>query len=307
MSNRDANLAAIKEGLYSISKHLTSAPKARTTNETKALASKLYNSLQQNNNPVERFYFIYLLCQICSSEKLNKVCKLMKIIFPTQPTPQSLALISDMISFALCHPSQYASILDNLGTYVYMSESVHIYMESWHQAQTLALDSPGFCSALFSRDDLIQLEIGKKILAKWLQDLSKTDQDFPLVNLNQIIKYSLFDSGNSESTSEGTVSTTDQLDSDLHYGILTVIQSKRCQTLTNQFLIDIVTNLSQRLDVSINATSRAQTNLIVDWFAQILSVSAASKVTSITNTLKASLMKLESNQIIAAIIKWPIK
>jgi len=300
MSNRDANLSAIKEGLYSISKQLSSAPKARPNNDIKGLANKLYNSLQQANNPVEKFYFIYLLCQICSAEKTTKVEKLMKILIPSQSSPQSMSLISDMISFALCHPSQYSNMLDYLSSYVDSTESLEIYTESWYQAETLALDSPSFCAALLCRDDLKQLEIDKKLVAKWLQDLSKVDRDFPSISLNQIIRLSLLD------TLDGTESdrTNYDMDSDLHLGILTVIQSKRCQTLTNQFLIDIVTHLSQRLESATDDSTKEQTQQLVDRFAQILSVAAANKVTSLTVTLRNALSKLEQNQIIRALIKW---
>ena len=232
----------------------------------------------------------------------------MKLILPTQPTPQSIALLSDMICFAICHPTQYACLLDHLGDYVTDSDSISVNIESWFQARTLALDSPKFCSLLISRSDLIQLGIDPSLLAKWLQDLSKTTRTFPKVNLNQIIRSSLLHSDVDKTASPTNSSLTNITSSDLHFGILTLIQSNRCHDLTNQFLIDIVANLVHRSELDAEDESRRLlTQKLVDRFAQILSVAAATKVVSITNALRTSLKKLDNNQIIAALIKWQNK
>lgn len=300
MSYRDANLIAIKEGLYSISKQLMASPKARPTNDIKTLATKLYALLQQGNGPVERFYHIYLICKICGSEKLTKVDKLMKVILPTPPTQYSMSLVSDMMSFALCHPSQYSSVLDYLSIYASEVESTTIDVESWLQAESLALDSPTFCSALLCRSDLMEMGVDKKILSKWLQDLSKTEQDFQPVNITYIIRHTLT---SNKAIDESNL--TEHFDSDLHFGILTLIQSKRCQNLTSQFLIDITNNIHQIS--SDDPKTRQFYEQTVDRFAQILSVAAASKVATITSSLKTALNRLSSNQIIAAVIRWQNK
>lgn len=300
----------IKENLHSIVKHLTTAPKARLTNDIKAAVSKIHNLVLFNNNPVERFYFITLLCELCSNEKTNKVDRLMKIVLPPSPTPQSMALVSDIVSFALCHPSNYSTILDNLSSYLNGSDMVKIDIESWHQAVSLALDSQCCCSALLSRQDLPQMGIPKKLLAKWLQDLSKTEQNFPSINLSHIIRFALLDGldspqiNSTECQSPVKLSKPlDTSDSDLHFCILTLIQSRRCLTLTNQFLIEIANALAQKAA----SLEESRSTIILDRFGQILSVAAASKATTITSSLRNALASLDSNQLIAAVIKWQNK
>lgn len=308
MASYETNLALVRDSLHLIAKHLTAAPKARPTNDTKTAIAKLHSLLLCDNSPfLERFYFIHMLCQICSNESPNKVDKLMKLILPTTPTPQSMSLVSDIISFALCHPSIYASVLDNLSYYCVSSEVIKIEIESWNQAVSLAIDSPSFCSAILSRSDLAQMDIDKRLLAKWLQDLSKTEQEFPAVNLNQIIRHSLLDSEshvNISPSGSNIGNKSDLNESDLHFCILTLIQSKRCQTITNQFLIEVANTLSQK--VLYNESEKRKT-MLLDRFGQILSVAAASKVTSITNSLRAALGSLESNQLIAAVVRWQNK
>lgn len=305
MSADDTKLLMIKESLHSIAKQLTSSPKARPSNEIKVSASKLYDILSQPDNPTEKFYFIYLVCQLCGNQKHNKVDKLMKIMLPSPATPQSMSLVSDLISFALCHPSTYSSVLDSMSPYLNSSDLINIDIESWQQAESLALDSPTFCSALISRPNLSRLDIDKKLLAKWLQDLSKVEEEFPPPSLNQLIRYSLFNRSTSDIVDKEELHKIELADSDLHFGILTLIQSKRCQTLTNQFLIEVATILGQQTNDSQISEQKHFTS--VDCFAQILSVAAASKVTSITNTLRTILGKLDSNQLIASVIRWQNK
>lgn len=310
----ESNLTVVKESLQSIVKHLTTAPKARPTNDVKAAVSKIHNLVLYSNNPLEKFYFITLLCKHCSKEKPNKVDRLIKVVLPAAPTPQTMSLMSDIISFALCHPTDYSTILDNLSSYLSASDAVKIDIESWMQAVSLALESPHFCSALLSRPDLPLMGIDKRLIAKWLQDLSKTEQEFPPVNLSHIIRYSLFESQlhtiselfESQSDKTNKVTTNmDTSDSDLHYCILTLIQSKRCMTLTNQFLIEIANTLAQRLRQQQEGGN--DMNVILDRFGQILSVAAASKATTLTSTFRNALTALDSNHLIAAIIKWQTK
>lgn len=300
----DVNILTIKESLQSIVKQLD-PPKARPTNEIKALASKIYNLLLQNNISAERFYFIYLTCQLCIDAKPAKVEKIMKVILPTPTNAQSSALISDLISFALCHPSVYTSILDNMSSYLNASDLIYVDMECWYQAKSLAVDSPSFCSALISRTDLPHLGIDKKLLAEWLQDLSKSEEEFPPPSLNQLIKYSLFHRAPQNLTEEEQ-HASELASSDFHFGILTLIQTKKCQTLTNQFLIDVISTLAQQIE-SQDQNSDSQSTILIDRFAQIISVAAASKVTTITNALRNSLSKLDTNQLIATLIQWPSK
>lgn len=295
----DGNVALIKESLLSIVRHLDQAPKARPNNDMKTAASKIQNLLLQENHPTEKFYFLYLTCQLCINAKPSKVEKLMKVILPSPPNAQFMAIISDLISFALCHPSVYSSILDNMSSYLNASDLVNVNMESWHQAESLALESPSFCSALISRSDLPRLGIDKKLLAKWLQDLSKIEPDFTPPSLNQLIRYSLFHQAPDGMTAE-EIHKAELSNSDLHFGILTLIQCKKCQTLTNQFLIDVVSTLALPSKDQASGPSQA----LVDRFAQILSVAAASKMTTITNALRSSLTKLDSNQLIASVIQW---
>lgn len=299
MTNCEANIVLIKEALYSILKQINSAPKGKLSNDLKASASKLYNLVIQCSNPIERFYFIHLTCQLCGNEKSNKVDKLMKIILPSQPTTQSIELISDLISFAICHPSIYSCILDNMSSYLSLTDSVNIYIESWFQAESLAIDSPCFCSALLSRDDVLGMDIGYKLLAKWLHDLSKTSQEFPPVDLRRIIEQ-LFVGHRST----GNDCDHDLARSDLHFAVLTLIQSKRCRTLTNQFTTQLTSEIARIFNDSKRECADAN---LIDRFAQILSVAVACKVATITNNLRMELESLRSNQLIAAIIKWSNK
>jgi hypothetical protein len=307
---KENSTGVIKEKLNSIMKQINTTPKARPTNDTKTSVTKIHKLVLSNDNPIERFYFITMLCNLCSSEKPDKFDKLMKLVLPPSATPQSMALISDIISFALCDPSKHGAILDHLSTYLNGSDMIKIYIESWNHATTLAHHSQYFCSALLSRQDLPQMGVPKKLLAKWLQDLSESKQGFPPVNLNQIIKSFLLDGldcGSSKTTKctpgEKIREPLDTSDSDLHFCILTLIQSRRCLTLTNQFLIEIANTLSQK----VNFLDESKKTVVLDRFGQIISVAAASKATSITTSLKNALSNLDSNQLIAAVIKWQNK
>lgn len=299
----EESTTTIRESIHSLSRQIDIIPpKGRLPNDVKASATKIYQILLEDNTPVERFYFIYLICQVCIDAKPTKVDRLMKAILPASPTAHSMALISDLIGFALCHPSTYAQMLDYTSTYLSDPDLITIDIESWSQARTLAMDSPDFCSALISRPDLPRLIIDKKLLARWLHDLSKVDKEFSHASLNQVIRYSLFHNHNPSSNENSH--SQDLANSDLHLGILTLIQSRRCQTLTNQFLIDVVSNLDPD-DSKNEEPSMTTPTILIDRFAQILSVAAANKVTTITNALKSCLSKLDSNQLIRSVMNWP--
>lgn len=300
-NNISPDQGAIKEGLYSLVKQLAASPKARPSNDMKTSAVKVYNYIAQDSNPAEKLYFIYLICHISRDSKPNQVDKLLKMMLPNPPTAQSISFISDLINFALCHCSIYTTILDSMSSLLTTNDFLSIEVEFWFQTQSLALDSPSFCSALISRSDLPRLGINKKLLATWLQDLSRTDQEFPSPNLNYLIKHSLFHEKTYTMSREQ--SRTEELTkSDVHFGILTLIQSKRCQTLSSQFLIDVATELCQK-----SKANDPKTRILVDRYAQILSVATANKVASITAALKAALSDLDSNQLIASVIRWQNK
>lgn len=306
----DRNLASVRESLLFICKHLTAAPKARLSSDIKAAAARLGNIIFHDQNAIERFYFIQLLCQLLSNEKPNKVDRVMKVVLPTTQSAQYVALVSDIINFALCHPSSHVVILDHLSSQLSSCDLMKIDIESWHQAASLALESPSFCSALLSRSDLNQMGIDKKLLAKWLQDLSKTEQEFPPVNLIHIITNSLLnelvlndEKESSQHNKEKAITAT--LESDLHFSILTLIQSRRCQVITQQFLIALSNQLRELLGKPGNESF--DSTMVLDRFGQILSVAAACKVTTITSSLKIALRSLESNQLIAGLITWQDK
>lgn len=296
-----STMATIKESLFSIFKQLAASPKARPTNDMKVTASRVYNYIAQESKPSERLYFIYLICHLSSSSKSSQVDKLLKMMLPNPLTTQAISFMSDLINFALCHCSNYTTMLDSLSVYLITNEFIIIELEYWFQAQTLALDSPSFCSALISRADLPKLGINKKLLAIWLQDLSRTDNEFPPPNLVHLIKYSLFHEKDQPMSRE-QLRTEELTKSDVHFGILTLIQSKRCQMLTSQFLVDVATELRHKAK-----SNDPKARVIVDRYAQILSVATANKVASKTASLKTALSDLESNQLIASVIKWQNK
>lgn len=299
----EANILSIRELLLSIARQLDISPKSKSSNDTKELASKLLTILSYGNNGAERFYFIYLICQLCSNSKPNRAEELIKILFPTQRTTESLKLLSDLVSFALCHPPTYKHILDELSFHPDISD-VDLDVESWHQAESLALDSPSICSAILSRKDLPRMNIDKKLLAKWLQDLSRIEQEFPKVKLDLLIKYSLSPEDAPTRATAEEKHIIDLANSDFHFGILTLIQCKKCEKLRIQSLIEVTSTLAQQVGSS---EQKSKATTLVDRFAQILSVAAASEIITITNALRNALSKLDSNQLIASVIQWQNK
>jgi len=143
---------------------------------------------------------------------------------------------------------------------------------------SLAQDSPQFCAAFISKGYFVGNSISKSQLTQWFNTLIGLIDDNQLV-LNSSIRFSLLDG---------------PVDSDLHLAILSVIQQRKCQPLSNQFLIDLATVISQR-------TSNDE---LVDRFAQIIIIAYSTNMCSQSNQVKNILLsKFPNNKLISAVCK----
>jgi len=97
--------------------------------------------------------------------------------------------------------------------------------------------------------------------------------------LNASIRFSLLDGA---------------VDSDLHLAIISVIQERKCQPLSNQLVVDLATVISQR-------TNNEE---LVDRLAQIIIISYSCNMCLQSNQVKNTLLsKFPNNLLIKAICK----
>lgn len=300
---KDSNIATLKESLDVIVRNLDSHK--NKNNDIKAAVTKIYAILSESDIEVERLYLTYQICNRCADNKKIKVDKLIKSLLPPPLTPAGCTLISQLIGLSLCYPMHYSNILDTLSPYLDSSETITIDTESWDQSTNLAKESPIFCSAIISRSGLTSMNLSKKLLARWLQDLALYPEDSNFCSqhypsLNQVIRYSLFHSRPVDDQTPNDIRQAQLENSDLHLAILTTIQYKKCQSLSNQFLIDVASTLINKQPDKQDTDSPIS---LVDRFAQIVSTASASRVTNVTNALRNSLTKLNSNPLINNIIQ----
>jgi hypothetical protein len=239
------------------------------------LAQKLLSQMDGKEKCIERLYLFYYLSEIVEHmTHPNESQLFINTLFASPLNQRQANLMSQLISLALSLRNE--ELLNC--TAKYLMDCDHISLPNdITLPQSLAQDSPQFCAAFISKGYFVGNNISKKQLTQWLNTLINLI-DNQLI-LNSSIRFSFLDG---------------VIDSDLHLAILSVIQQRKCQPLSNQFIIDLATVISQR-------TNNEE---LVDRFAQIIIIASSSSMCSQSNQVKNILLsKFPNNKLINAVCK----
>lgn len=245
------------------------------------MGHKLIAQIDGKDKNIERLYFLYYLCEIVSHLSFEDASRFIQILFPSPLNQRQANLMSQLISLSLSLRNE--QMLHCTAKYLIDCDKVTISSDNILPS-TLAEDSPQFCSALISKGYFLSNGVSKSLLADWLNTLinfkkEKGSGNETTLLMNSVIRFSLLDG---------------QINSNLHLSILSVIQQKVCQSLSNQFLVDLATVISQRSDKI----------PLSDLFAQIVIVANAGGTCSLSKQLKHILLsKFPFNNLINAICK----
>jgi len=165
---------------------------------------------------IERLYLFYYLSEIVRHmTSVSESHQFINTLFSSPLSQRHANLMSQLISLALSLRNE--ELLNCTAKYVLTCDRLelnnHMKLES-----TLATDSPQFCAAFISKGYFVGNGITKQQLTHWLNTLVDVIEDNQLV-LNASIRFSLLDGA---------------VDSDLHLAIISVIQERKCQPLSNQ-------------------------------------------------------------------------
>ena len=239
------------------------------------IGQRLLAQIDSKEQCIERLYVLYYLCEIVShlaqTVSKNEAQLFLKTLFPTENLSQKQAnLMSQLISLALNVRNK--EMLTCSAHYLLTCDRISLNnLTSNTLYQSLSSDSPSFCSAIISKGYFNS--INKQLLTHWLNSLATSNNTDWNLTLNSSIRFSLLDG---------------QTDSQLHLAILTIINLKRCQPLSNHFLIDISTVISQKTN----------NNQLVDRLSQILIVANSAGMCSLSNQFKNILQSKFPNNIL---------
>ena len=234
------------------------------------IGQRLLAQIDSKDQCIERLYVLYYLCEIVShlvqTVSMNEAQLFLKTLFPTENLSQKQAnLMSQLISLALNVRNE--EMLTCSAHYLLTCDRISLnHLTSNTLYESLSSDSPSFCSAIISKGYFNS--INKQLLTNWLNSLATSNNTDWNLTLNSSIRFSL-------------------LDGQLDLAILTIINLKRCQPLSNHFLIDISTVISQK-------TNNSE---LIDRLSQILIVANSAGMCSLSNQFKNILQSKFPNNI----------
>lgn len=239
-------------------------------------AHKLLSQMEGKDKAVERLYLFYYLSEIVRHmTSCGESQQFISTLFASPLNQRQASLMSQLISLALSLRNE--ELLNCTARYVMHSDRICLSNDV-RLEPTLATDSPQFCAAFISKGYFVGNGITKRQLSHWLNTLVEVvDQN--LLILNSSIRFSLLDG---------------PIESGLHLAILTAIESRKCQPLSNQFVVDLATVISQK----------THNEELVDRFAQIVIIAHSCQMCSQSNQMKSILVsKFPNNLLIKAICK----
>lgn len=207
--------------------------------------------LEDKQHSVERLYLMYYMCELVSQKDEDSAINFFNAMFPIPLKKNIATFITQLVSLSLHLGSN--QILTACSIYL-EKEQIKI-PDVKNLPLDLAKKSPLFVSVLLDKGVFIASGsksnhhlYSSQLLSRWLFDLNNSSCSKKIMfNGQSLIRFSLVGQG--------------QNDSELHVNILEAIQSKKIHSVSNQFIIDIATQLSQK----------GNSNLI-EKFAQILVV-----------------------------------
>lgn len=243
-------------------------------------AQKLLATLEGESNESRRLYFYCLIIDLVNNTRLRSstlISEVIKAFLPPVINKKQLVFLTNLIGLGLTLPQP--QLLNYLEHYVRNSADV-IQFPSVRMSPMLARDSPIFCSVVINNGYFNNLAANKENLTTWLRCLLEASLPSNALVLNQAIRYSFLEQPTNY---------------DLHLVILQTLQQRKCQSLNNQFLIDLATTLSRQQETITAATSPD----LIDRFGQMLIICYANNLCSQSNQLKNILLeKFDHNPLI---------
>ena len=213
-----------------------------STVKSKKLLHEIVNQLEDPKLSIQRLYLIYNICDKLSDDE-EKAVSFFNTLFPVPLRKNLASFIGQLVSLAIGLNSK--AILTASTIYL-DTEQIKLTEDDIKQLPlNLADSSPSFAAVLIDKGffNLVTSTssnspekkiISANLITRWLMSLNESGNQKITFNGQALIRYSLLGQG--------------QGNSDLHFYILESIQNKRLQQLSNQFVIDMATQLSQRGD-----------------------------------------------------------
>lgn len=205
--------------------------------KSKDLITNLVLQTEDPKFAIQRLYLLYSICEALEKEEEAKAVDFFKHLFPIPLRKNLASFISQLVSLVICLNNRH--VLTATAVYI-DKEQIKLSDEDMRQLSgSLAESSPLFAAilidkGLFNFGQSKPSHISSDLLTRWLISLNEWPKDNIEFNGQPLIRYSLLGQGASHS--------------DLHYNILEAIHKKRIRPLSNQFVIDMGTQLSQKGD-----------------------------------------------------------
>jgi hypothetical protein len=251
---------------------------------------KLILELEAKELSTQRLYLEYFLIESVAHQEEEETLRFFSSLFPIPMKKSISAFIRRLVSLAVCLSNR--QVLTASSVYL-EKEQIKLPEDIEELPLNLAEKSPAFAAVLLDKGvfNATKPELVSKardlyspeLLTQWLTDLNKLPESDTLTfNGQALIRYSLLGQG--------------QHQSQLHMNILQAIERRRLQPLSNQFIIDMATQLSHRKE-QLSSTEK---------FAQVLVVGAQNGICNTllsSNQMKNNLVSLfPGNFLIKAIV-----
>lgn len=253
---------------------------SESSTKSKDMMTNLVLQTEDPKFAIQRLYLLYSICEALEKEEEAKAVDFFVHLFPIPLRKNLASFINQLVSLVICLNNR--QVLTATAIYI-EKEQIKLSDEDMKQLPpSLAESSPPFAAVLidkglFNIGSSKPTHISSDLLTRWLMSLNEYSPEEKIqFNGQSLIRYSLLGQGSKNS--------------ELHYNILDAIQRNRIRPLSNQFIIDIATQLSQKGDDDLSSK-----------FAQILVIAVKNGCCNTlvsSNQMKNNLSSLFPNNLL---------
>lgn len=255
---------------------------------SKSVMADLVVDIEAKSASIERLYLMYNIIELLEPLSEAETSKFFAAIFPIPLKKDVSSFISQLVSLSLslnCH-----KILSACSIFISKNQITFPGSDIESLPENLAQNSPTFITTILNKGNITQEIFTPKLIATWLIDLIHNPSITPFIG-EGIINYALL--------GPGVIRVERLTSSELHLRILELIEKKKIQPLTSQYVIDLavmITNYNDQATSNSTDLVTIRKSEVIERFCQFLFVAFESGVVAkFPNSLKKKMNNLFPN------------
>ena len=196
---------------------------------SKQVMADLINDIETKSASIERLYLMYNIIELLDKLSEAETNKFFIVIFPIPLKKDASSFIYQLVS--LCLSLNCSKILSACSIFIAKNQINFPGMDIETLPDNLASESPSFVTTILNRGMFENEKIfTPELITAWLNDVIN-NPSISVFNGESIINYSLL--------GPGVISVEKLVSSQLHLKVLQVIEMRKIETLTPQYVVDL--------------------------------------------------------------------